>query len=119
LPFLTKRFHLFVKAKNAGLCLLLVRIVAFFLDAGLLTSEVAQVVELSATHLADLVDGDAVDGRRVDGEDTLYANGAAHLAYGEALLVAMTADLDDYSAEELDSLLVTLYDFVSNGNCVA
>ena len=34
---------------------------SLFLDAGLLTSELAQVVKLSATHLTVLLDGDALD----------------------------------------------------------
>ncbi len=82
-------------------------------DAGFLTREAAEIVELGATHLTNLVDGDAVDVRACDGEDALYAYGAAHLANRETLLVAVTADLDDYAAVQLDTLLVTLDNLVS------
>jgi len=82
-------------------------------DACLLTGEVTQIVEFSATHLTDLVDGDAVNVRALDGEDTLHTDGAAHLANGETLLLSVTADLDDYATIELDALLVTLDNFVS------
>ena len=41
-------------------------------DTSLLTSELAEVVKLSATYLTVLVDLDAVDVRRLDWEDTLY-----------------------------------------------
>ena len=45
-------------------------------DAGSLTSELAQIVKLSATNLTNLVDLDALNVRRLDGEDTLYTNSA-------------------------------------------
>ena len=59
------------------------------LDAGSLTSELAQIVKLGATYLTDLVDLDALDVRALDGEDTLYTNGTRHLTYSEALLVTV------------------------------
>ena len=89
------------------------------LDACSLTSELAQIVELGTTHLTVLVNLDGIDVRRLDGEDTLHTNGSRHLAYGETLLVAMTVDFDNYTAEELDTLFVTLDDFVSNCHGVA
>lgn len=82
------------------------------LDTGLLTRKSAEVVQLGTTHLTNLVDFDAFDVRRLDGEDTLYTNGARHLAYGETLLVLMTGNLDNNAAIQLDTLLVTFDDFV-------
>lgn len=52
---------------------LLLRSHTLFSDAGLLTSEVAQVVQLSATYLTYLVHCDAVDVGRLNGENTLHA----------------------------------------------
>ena len=49
---------------------------ALLLDAGCLTSELAQVVQLSATILTYLVHLDAIDIGRLDGEDTLHTDGA-------------------------------------------
>ena len=86
---------------------------ALLSDASLLTGEVAQVVQLSATNLTNLVDYDAVDVGRLDGEDTLYTNGTRHLANGEALLVAVPSDLDNYTAVQLDTLLVALANILS------
>ena len=88
---------------------------ALLSDTSLLTGEVAQVVQLGAANLTNLVDSDAVDVGRLDGEDTLHTNGARHLANGKALLVAMTADLDNYTAVQLDTLLVALDNLVSYG----
>ena len=88
------------------------------LDAGSLTCELAQVVQLSATYLTDLVDLDAIDVRRLDREDTLDTYSARHLANGEALLVTMTTNLDDDATIELDTLLGTLDNFVSDSNGV-
>ena len=75
------------------------------LDTGLLTRKSAEVVQLGTTHLTNLVDFDAFDVRRLDGEDTLYTYCTRHLANGEALLVAMARDLDNYATVELDTLL--------------
>ena len=49
---------------------------ALLSDTSLLTGEVAQVVQLGAANLTNLVDSDAVDVGRLDGEDTLHTNGA-------------------------------------------
>ena len=75
------------------------------LDAGSLTSELAQIVELGATNLTNLVHLNRVDVGRLDGEDTLHTHGARHLANGEALFVTMAANLDDHTTVELDTLL--------------
>ena len=75
------------------------------LDAGSLTSELAQVVKFGATYLTDLVNLDALDVRALNGEDTLHTNGTRHLTNSEALLLTVTADLDDYTTIELDTLL--------------
>ena len=87
-------------------------------DTSLLTSELAEVVKLSATYLTVLVDLDAVDVRRLDWEDTLYTYSSRHLANGEALLVSVTRDLDYNTTVELDTLLRTLDNFVSDCDCV-
>ena len=47
-----------------------------FFDACLLTGELAKVVELGAAHLTNLVHFDALNVRRLDGEDTLNAHSA-------------------------------------------
>ena len=78
---------------------------ALLLDAGSLTSELAQIVKLGAANLTYLVDFDAVDVGRLQGEDTLHTYGTTHLANCEALLVTVTRDLDDYTAIKLDTLL--------------
>ena len=88
-------------------------------DAGFLTREAAEIVELGATHLTDFVDDNALNVGAGDGEDALYAHGAAHLADSETLLVAMAADLDAHATVLLYALLVTLDNFVSYGDGVA
>ena len=75
------------------------------LDTSSLTSELAQIVKLSATYLTNLVHLDRVDVRRLDGEDTLHTNGTRHLANSETLLVTMAANLDNDTTVELNALL--------------
>ena len=69
---------------------LFTNVVALLLNTGSLTSELAQIVKLSAANLTNLVDLDALNVGRLDGEDTLYTNGTRHLANSEALLVFVT-----------------------------
>ena len=57
---------------DAFLCLSLSSVNSLLLDAGLLTGELAQVVQLSATYLTNLVHLDAVNVWRLYREDTLY-----------------------------------------------
>ena len=47
---------------------------ATFLDTCFLTGEITQVVKLGATHFTVFVDGDRVDKRRFQRENTLNAN---------------------------------------------
>ena len=84
---------------------LLAHVVTLLLDTGSLTSELAQIVKLSATNLTNLVHFDALNVGRLQREDTLYTYGTRHLANSEALLLLMAANLDDYATIELDTLL--------------
>jgi len=98
---------------------LLLSYAALFSDASLLASEIAQVVQLSATYLTNLVHLDAVNVGAVDGEDTFHTYSARHLADSEALVLSVTANLDADTTVELDTLLVTFDNFVCNGYGVA
>ena len=91
---------------------------ALLLDAGLLAGQVAQVVDACTTYDTDLVDLDLVDVGRIEGEDTLDADAVGDLADREHLGLARTLDLDNYAAETLYALLVTLDDFVGYGDRV-
>ena len=53
---------------------------------------------------------------RIEGEDTLDADAVGDLADREHLGLARTLDLDNYAAEALQALLVTLDDLVRNGD---
>lgn len=92
---------------------------SLLLDSGSLTGELAQIIEFGTTHLTALVDLDRGNVRGIHGEDTLHTNRARHLAHRETLLVAVTTDLDDYTAIELNALLGTFDDFVTYCNRVA
>lgn len=63
---------------------------AALLDTSFLTSELAEVVESGTANLTVLIDGDRVDERGLNGEDTLNTDIVAHFANSEALLVAFT-----------------------------
>ena len=58
------------------LLFLFTNVVALLLNTGSLTSELAQIVKLSAANLTYLVNLDALNVGRLDWEDTLYTNGA-------------------------------------------
>lgn len=114
-------FPCFIRAKSEGGrsgLILLFNCNALFCDASLLAGEVAQVVELSTTYLTNFVHHDAVDVGTADGENTFNTNCARHLADCEALVIAVTADFDADTTIELNTLLVTFDNFVSNSYSV-
>lgn len=88
---------------------------ALFSDSCLLARKFAQVVQFSAANLTDFVNGNAVDVRTVDGEDTLYAYRTRHFANGETFVVTVTGNFDNNTPVQLDTLLVTFDDFVCYG----
>src|SRR5574344_1465914 len=90
-----------------------------FLNTCFLTRKVTEVIQFSTTNLTDFVDNDAVNGRRLDGENTLNTYSAGHFANSETLLLSVTGNFDNYSAVELDTLFCSLDNFVSNGNSVS
>ncbi len=91
----------------------------FFLDTGLLACQGAQIIQLGAANFAHLVDSDAFNKRRFEGEDAFNTHVLRHLAYGEALFFSMSADSDDNAAVLLDTFLVTFFDAVGDGHRVA
>ena len=97
---------------------LLLSDVATLLDTSLLTGEGAEVVELSATYLTELLDGNLFDEGAFHSEDTLYAYTFTDLTHREALLFAVTADADDDATIALDTFLTPFADAVVNGDGV-
>ncbi len=59
-----------------------------------------------------LVDGNAVDKRRLERENTLNTDVVTDLANGETLLLTLADDLNHHTTVLLDTLLVTLLDAV-------
>ena len=89
------------------------------LDAGLLALEVAEIEYPCPADLTDLVQLDGVDGGGVVGENPLHTDAAGDLPDGEGLGVrGCPADLDDYSSEFLEPVLVTLLDLKDDGDGV-
>src|SRR4051812_49204787 len=74
------------------------RALGLFDDAGRLAAQVAQVIQLGATHLAAAHHLDRIDHRRHHGEDAFHAFAIGDLANGEALVepAAGTADADAF-----------------------
>ena len=97
---------------------LLVRNHSSLLDARLLTGKIAEVVDTSTANNTILVNLDLVDVGRVERENTLNTYAIRDLTDGEHLGLTRTLDLDNYAAEALQTLLVTLNDFVGYGDCV-
>ena len=93
--------------------------VDLFLDAGLLTGEVAEVEDTCATHFTVLVHLDAVNERGREREDSFDSDTAGNLADGERLRERIHAlHLDDDSSELLEALLVSFLDPVGHGDGV-
>src|SRR5690348_9920290 len=92
---------------------------ALLRDAGGLSLQVAQVVQLRAPHAAAPHDLDALHGRRLVGEDALDADAARDLADGEGGAGAAAPPTDAHALERLDALLVTLADAVEHAERIA
>ena len=91
---------------------------ALLLDAGLLTRQVAQIVDACAAYDTHLVQLDFLDVGRVERENALDAHAVRNLADGEHLGLAGTLDLDYDTTETLKALLAALDDFVGHGDSV-
>lgn len=103
---------------HSALCLSLLHYTTLF-DASLLAGEATEVVKLRTAHFAVFVDGDGLDERRFHREDAFYADSVGNLADCEALFVLMAVDADHHATVLLDTLFVTFFDAVGNGDCVA
>lgn len=90
------------------------RLTPLLLDASLLARKSAEIVETCAANLADTVDDNLLDERRVHWEDTLNTDAARDLADSETLASALTLDLDDDTLVDLNTLLVTLLNLVGD-----
>ena len=87
-----------------------------FLDAGLLAGEVAEIEDTCSADLTYLVDFNLVDKGTLVRENPFDTDAVGYLADGKSPGVrGSTANLDDYSAEILKSVLVTFFDPVGNG----
>src|SRR6476661_9536723 len=80
------------------------------LDARRLAGEVAEVVQLRATHATAADDREVADHRAVHGEDALHADAVRDLANGEGLADATAAAGDAYALERLQTLLLAFTD---------
>ena len=101
------------------LCLFVLLDKTTLFDAGLLAGEFAQIVQFSTTHFTALVHGDALDKRRLDGENTLHTDVVANLAHGETFLDAVARDADHHAAILLNTFLVTFLDAICHRDGVA
>ena len=87
------------------------------LDASLLTGELAEIEDACAADLTHFVDLDLVDERAFVRENPFNTNSVGDLADSESPGIrGSTANLDDYSAEILKSVLITFFDPVGNGD---
>src|SRR5690606_37685628 len=83
----------------------------FFLDAGCLAGQGAQVVQLGLAHVAATLDGDAVNHRRESLEGTLDADTAGDLADGESGVQAAVTLADNHAFEGLQTLTIAFLHF--------
>ena len=88
-------------------------------DASLLAGELAEIEDACAADLTNFVDLDLVNERALVRENPFDSDAIGDLADGESPGIrGSTANLDDYSAEILKSVLVTFFDPVGNGDGV-
>ena len=93
--------------------------VALLADARLLADAAAEVVELRAVHVADRLDLDLLDLRRVERERPLDPDAERLLADGERLAGARALALDDDALEDLDTAPRALDHLEMDANRVA
>ena len=96
-----------------------VRLAATLFDTGFLTGEVAQIEDAGAAHSTVLVDIDLLDERAGDGENTLHADAVRDLADSKGLGSSASTALQDNALEVLDSLFVSFFDLVMDGDGIA
>ena len=97
----------------------LILYVDFLADAGLLTGEIAEVEDTCTTHFTTLVDLDAVNERGLVRENSLNTHATGDFANREGLGERIhAANLNDYTAELLESFFITFLDSVGNGDGV-
>ncbi len=94
------------------------RIVFSFLDAGLLTYQIAEVIQAGATYFTALEHLNVFDIGRCKREDTLYTDAVADFANGEGFTGAFAFDLNDITAEHLNTGLIAFDDLIAYGNVV-
>ena len=94
-------------------------LVSLLFDTGFLTGEVAQVEDAGVAHSTVLVDINLLDERAGDGEDTLHTHAVGDLADSKGLGSSASAALQDNALEVLDSLFVTFFNLVMDGDGVA
>ena len=61
-----------------------------FLNSSFLTGKFTQIVQFSTAYFTDFVNGNAVDSRRFQGEDTFYTYSSRHFAYSETFLFTVS-----------------------------
>src|SRR5436190_21491190 len=83
---------------------------ALFFDLRGLPAEIAQVVQLGPADVAQAIDLDLADDRRVHRERALDADAEAHLADRERLAHAAALPADDHALEDQESLARPLAD---------
>lgn len=89
------------------------------LNPCLLTSQIPKIEDSRSADLADLVQLDLINERRLYRENPLYTYTARNLADCESPCEwARTLNLDDHTLEVLESLLVALLNPIGNGNGV-
>ena len=91
-----------------------------FLDPGLLAGEVAEIEYAGPADFTYLVDFDLVDERAFVGENPLDTDAVGDFTDGKRPCIGgSSTNLDDYSTEILESLLITFFDPVGHGDGVA
>ena len=90
-----------------------------FLDTGFLAGEVAEVEDACPADFTNLVDFNLVNERALVREDPFDTDAVGYLADGKGPCVrGSTANLDDYTAEILEPVLVSFFDPVGDGDGV-
>ena len=92
---------------------------ALFLDPGALSTPAPEEVELGATNLTNLVQGDRLDMRGCCGEGTFYTHAIGYLPNGKGSGSSLSLTLDHIPLEALDTLLVAFNDLIINCHIVS
>ena len=88
-------------------------------NTGFLTGQITEIENTGTAHSTMFVDIYLLDERACEGEDTLHTYAIGNLTDSKGFSSTTSTTLQDNALEVLDSLFVTFFNLVMDGNRIA